>query len=159
MLTLCCIVLPSTRWALGFQCCALVKWSLGFRLIMEKVQMRSYFKFYHSSALNKYTEIQKLHSSPTRLCDTSERPIRKHFRRIILEISAALEGISLNLVLILVILKKSKAVLIASSWHIGGRICFGGVEDSFNPQTLRNRERSAHPCLPGHFHKAQSGLN
>lgn len=56
---------------------------------------------------------KKLHSSLTRVSDTSEQSIRKHFRGKIPKISSALGGISLNLVLILMILRKSKAVLIA----------------------------------------------
>lgn len=65
-----------------------------------------------TSATNKYTEIQK-HSSLTRVPDASEQTIRKHFKGKIPEIFSALGRISLNLVLILMILRKSKAVLIA----------------------------------------------
>lgn len=114
------------------------------------------------SAPNKYTVIQKkkLHSSPIRVFDTSEQSIREHFRGKIPQIFRALGGISLNLVLILMILRKSKAVLIASPWHIDGGICFGSVADSFNPQRLRESGgRSARLCLPPHFHKAPSKLN
>lgn len=63
-----------------------------------------------TSAPNKS---KKPHWSLTRVSDSPEQPIKKHFRGKIPKISSALGGISLNLVLILMILKKSKAVLIA----------------------------------------------
>lgn len=48
----------------------------------------------------------------TRVSDTSEQPIRTHLRGKILDLLCS-GGISLNRVLILEILRKSKAVLIA----------------------------------------------